>query len=324
MTGRVLYYPYINVPDTLWFTRILLYWDEVGAIIPYDYLDDPDKLNPHTRELVESELVTQVIPGALVWKIPDFSNAFLTYLNELGEDILEKRRAAFHLNQHFHIHIEKMDEMEYELSDMGLAHKSNYPWYDVERETAREFMAYLAASLGQVEDLQFTPISDEVSHLEHFVHSSNKNLNAEEKVDNLRVQLLEDLFPAPVEPLNVEKIRAFKEKYSEKLSKFRIAVEKEITNIADMHDPDLRQRRLDLFREEISDSIEDIKNVMSQSGYKRLSLSKIGSIITAIPGVPNVFGLAKAVVNALKPENIQDTDFSFLYAAAAQKELLQL
>lgn len=42
MSNKILYFPYINVPDTAWFSRMLLYWDEVGAIIPYDFIDNPE------------------------------------------------------------------------------------------------------------------------------------------------------------------------------------------------------------------------------------------------------------------------------------------
>lgn len=34
MARKVLYFPYISVPESAWFTRVLLYWDEVGSIVP--------------------------------------------------------------------------------------------------------------------------------------------------------------------------------------------------------------------------------------------------------------------------------------------------
>ena len=33
MKACAIYYPYIKVPNSAWFTRTLLYWDEVGAIV---------------------------------------------------------------------------------------------------------------------------------------------------------------------------------------------------------------------------------------------------------------------------------------------------
>lgn len=43
MSSNALYYPYIQVPESPWFTRVLLYWDRVGAIVPNDYIEDPDR-----------------------------------------------------------------------------------------------------------------------------------------------------------------------------------------------------------------------------------------------------------------------------------------
>jgi hypothetical protein len=53
MADKVLYFPYIRVPDSEWFTQVLLYWDEVGSIVPYEYVYSPEKLGPHMRELVQ-------------------------------------------------------------------------------------------------------------------------------------------------------------------------------------------------------------------------------------------------------------------------------
>lgn len=47
---KVIYYPYINVPQNAWFTTVLLYWDEVGSIIPSDILNSDD-INNYVRSL---------------------------------------------------------------------------------------------------------------------------------------------------------------------------------------------------------------------------------------------------------------------------------
>ena len=94
MKNKVLYFPYINVPNSDWFTRMLLYWDEVGAIVPYDYIEYPEKLREHTRSLVEACLVRQVIPGEHIHRIPSFRDSFSEYLNALNEEVMNKRRES--------------------------------------------------------------------------------------------------------------------------------------------------------------------------------------------------------------------------------------
>lgn len=307
----------------MWFTRMLLYWDEVGAIIPYDYIKDPRRLSEHTRGLVEACLVRQVMPSAYVERIPSFRKSFINYLESLGTDVLDKRREALKMGACSRIHIEKMNGLEYELEEMEIAKAKYYPWYDVETETAREFMAYLAATLGRLEDLNFIPITDDLTHLEHFVYASSSTLSSEQKLFPLRLQILEDLFPAPSRPLKASEISRFKERHSDKLKKFRRAVEKELIDIVNISDPELRRRRLALFKEESREAVEELKSELSKFGFKHLTLSKIGSIISAIPGIPQLFGLANAVYNAFEDTEIKKQDVSLLYAAYAQKEILR-
>jgi hypothetical protein len=59
---KVLYFPYISVPESAWFTRVLLYWDEVGSIVPSPYEADLARLTPYMSELVRAELVRPIVP----------------------------------------------------------------------------------------------------------------------------------------------------------------------------------------------------------------------------------------------------------------------
>lgn len=91
---NVLYFPYIRVPESQWLSQMLLYWDNVGTIVASEYIAEPDRLGPYTLELVRLELVTQVIPAAYVYQIPDFAGAFDQYLATLGNN-LDSRREQF-------------------------------------------------------------------------------------------------------------------------------------------------------------------------------------------------------------------------------------
>lgn len=321
MKNKVLYFPYINVPNSAWFTRMLLYWDEVGAIVPHDFIENPEKLGEHTRSLVQECLVKQVIPHDHLYNIPSFRDSFLKYIDSLENNIIERRRTSFKKGYSSDIHIEKMDGLEYELRDMGLAQEYHHPWWFIEVDTGREFMAYLAATLGKLPNLQLDPISDDIEHLQHFLYSSRDEKSAHKKISNLRLEILEDIFPSPKEPLKAIEISNFKEKHSGKLKAFRIRVEKEIIDIADIKNEELRKRRLELFKEESKDAIKEIVEAMKNYGFKGLTLIKFGSIISSIPGL-SIFGLANAVCDAFPRENFQTIDPCFIYAAYAQQEIL--
>jgi len=47
MSEAAIYFPNINVPERAWFSRVLLYWDEIGSIGPYGYTQDLGHLSPY-------------------------------------------------------------------------------------------------------------------------------------------------------------------------------------------------------------------------------------------------------------------------------------
>lgn len=74
---KVLYFPHIRVPDNEWFTRALLYWDEVGTIVPHAPPDEVREiLGEHTLRLMDAGLVSRVRAGD-AREIPRFDEAFI-------------------------------------------------------------------------------------------------------------------------------------------------------------------------------------------------------------------------------------------------------
>ena len=119
MKSKVLYYPYVRVPDSLWLTRLLLYWDSIGTIVPYEFLENPEKLGEHTRSLVQHELIKQVIPGMYLWAVPKFEQGFLGYVDTLGDE-LRNRRARMKQKKTHRIHAEKLEQLADQLVDRRL------------------------------------------------------------------------------------------------------------------------------------------------------------------------------------------------------------
>jgi hypothetical protein len=63
MTDKLLYFPYINLPNTDWTVRTLLYYEKVGSIVPDDFFYAPEKnYDPFMLELVKQELVFPINP----------------------------------------------------------------------------------------------------------------------------------------------------------------------------------------------------------------------------------------------------------------------
>jgi len=76
VADQVLYFPYISVPSDAWFTRVLLYWDAVGSIVPAPYADAPERLTPYMQDLMAAQMIRPISPeahnGALMEPLQDF------------------------------------------------------------------------------------------------------------------------------------------------------------------------------------------------------------------------------------------------------------
>jgi hypothetical protein len=71
--------PTIRPPENEWFSRVLLYWERVGTILPKHYAEDHAFLRPYTSALINEALLTPIAPDESVWKsgAVDYSKAFL-------------------------------------------------------------------------------------------------------------------------------------------------------------------------------------------------------------------------------------------------------
>lgn len=324
MSNNVLYFPDIRVPGSAWFTRMLLYWDTVGTIIPSEYMKRPEDLGEHTRSLLEAELVTPVIPEMHLDQIPNFDGSFADYLESLGPE-LDRRRQHFRNGETTQVHIEKVYTLEVVMRDFGLCegrNDLNFSWYAVERETAADFMAYLAASLGKLEELEYVPITDKERYCEPLLREVQRPVEHRRDLTSLRFEVLEDLLPAPKYPISAAQIQDFKQAYGTQLGNFRRAVERELLVAAAIANLEFRQRRLALFREEVDEQVKEIEARLGESSFGDLVVCKLCPIIAAIPGVSFIFGLANAVYNAFQKSPEAEAPSPLVYAAYAQVEIL--
>lgn len=279
MADKVLYFPYIRVPENEWFMRVLLYWDEIGSIVPSDYINRPEMLGNYMGELVQTELVTVVQPGRYIHEVPNFEGAFLNMINQ-NQTITQRRLLPLERRENFRIHIEKFSRLVYDLCDMGLAREVCYPWYEVERLTADLFMAYLASVLGKSEHLQMEPITDHAKSL--FVYSTSpENVSSPTDIlHDLRIGVLEGILPAPAVGIPVSDLVEFKNRHCDSLSAFRRHIESSLIDIALISNKDLRDEKVRLFRDGLREQIDEIRARMHERHWPPIVL---GAVAAAMP-----------------------------------------
>lgn len=321
--SRALYYPYIQVPESPWFTRVLLYWDKVGAIVPYEYIQDPDKLGPYMVGLVREKLVEQIIPGQHLWQVKNFKLAFLEYIDT--QDFKTTYRSSWPK-----VHMEKLQKIGDELCQRGLAKKQDgklSPWYKVEPRTAARFMAYLASVLGQIAKERFYPITEGSENLSPFINKSARLQLRTRKI------ILDGILPAPSHEIEPARLSDFKDAHEKELRRFRRQVEDKISELSLIRNKRDRDRRTRDIVEYLRSDVDELANRMSEEKqWPKIGFGDFCAVVgsglstwKAVLDQDFAFGLtgvavslAPAVYNAFRGSEIQLADQPLAYAASAK------
>lgn len=291
MPNRVLYFPYMSVPSSEWFTRVLLYWDEVGTIVPTPDHGDSFRVDDYTTSLIRERLLSEVIPEHS--HLPALADGFLALLD------LESRTMSVRTGDapRTKLHISKMGmQVARELEDRGLAERdadshSGFV-YSVDRATADLFMAYLAVLLGQ--ETNVTPVSDSEAALRALQGIPTGLRDSSGDIDRLQLVMFEYALPAPSRPIPAKQLRAFKEDNHEQLSSLRRKLEAMAMEVAGEPDAHRRQRRLDLVHADLDADIKLVVEVMEQRSWRDI----VAGTLELIVGVGAAAGAVTAASQA--------------------------
>jgi hypothetical protein len=338
---NLLYYPYINIPRTDWSIRTLLYYNQIGSIVPQNYFYEPERYDPFMREMVRNELVIPINPLEVLDRPWEISKPFIDYVN--GNDFkLRARRSSFNkgrtgrINENkFNlngpkIHTNKFDgEIFYQLEQAGLAKRENYEWYIVEQRTANDLMSFLASIIGG--KLDFLPTTDLQVRKVPFTSSTKKVYKTQRKENIRREIILRELIPFP-EQIDLLQLRRFKDKHLDLLNRFKNKVEL----IALDHNIDEESQ---LFKETIKEldyRKEELSAKMNESKFGELIFGTVcgvtgaviglaaagttGALVGSLSALPS---FANAIHSALKIERVENiTDQSGMkYLALVDKKI---
>jgi hypothetical protein len=327
--SNILYYPYINLPRTDWTLRTLLYYDNVGSIVPQEYFYLPDRnYEPFMLELVRSELVTAINPIEIFENPGQVTSPFLQMI-ERNADRLRQSQRRFRNGKRglvhgdkfssTRIHGDKFDENVFRhLLDLGLAERSEGRWYSVEQRTADNLMKFLATLISA--KTQRLPTTDFMRpfHSRSLQQASN----------NKRKTILTNLIPFP-EDIDLNRLTRFKQKHSSLLNAFRTRVEMialdpniiEGTPLFHQHLAELVQRK------------EELTAKMNESRFNSILFGTVCGLIGAATGIAAASttggivgalpGFANAVYSALqieRAENIFDQS-GLKYLALVDKRI---
>ena len=210
-----LYFPYIQVPQTPWFTQVLLYWDKAAAIVPEEVEGDRSGLPPYMRELNDVGLLDFVRPGQTLGnqRREQFEAGFIAVV-ERGMGPSPQRSQTY-----TQVHVDKMgSDLFFELRRLGLASKNDaarWNWWQVEARTADVYMGYLASAMCEAQE-GMLPVTDEMDAL-NTLGPDSRGFRA-----NLATSTIRRALPAPSGPVPPRELMKFKEKNGDQLRQCRI------------------------------------------------------------------------------------------------------
>ncbi|MDX6506324.1 MAG: hypothetical protein QOG06_968 [Gaiellaceae bacterium] len=335
IADAVLYFPSIRPPQSEWFTRVLLYWDRVGTIMPERDEEDPGILDAYSRALVAEGLLEPVAPDATIWTAgaTDYLQAFLELLD--AHRLAGERQAEW-----VRVHLDR--------TGTGLAHQlvarelarwlegeESRGWFEVERRAATLLMAFLASIIGRSDDVRMDPITDRADAVAAFTTLPEADRPPATDLEPIRYALLTDILPGPEIALDPRRIVEFKADHAALLLRFRSAVENAVLECARFDDGRLRQAKLERTRLDLKEELEEIERRMRERGWPRIVRGAVG-VAGAALGVADLalsggtaaafaassLGLAGSVDSAFQGRRRKEIFRRPLaYAALAQQEL---
>jgi hypothetical protein len=280
-----LYFPYVRVPQTPWFTQVLLYWDQAAAIVPRSLLGQRGSPHPYMTELVREGLLEYVDPDLELWRQSEmFDRAFLDLLAR-RPDTTPPPDTAFQ-----RIHSGKLSWRLFDqLRERGLARDGGGPewesWWQVERTTADAYMAYLASAISGARP-NMVPVTDQPEAIATLDGGSG---DFDQRLAALRYAVITQALPAPQAAVGAVELRAFKERHRDELRRCRLHLDGKLADLAALEDARLRQVKTTVLLQEIHDDVAELEEAMKKRRWPKVALVGFGGVVGAALATATVF-----------------------------------
>jgi hypothetical protein len=365
--STALYYPWIDVRDESWLKTAVLYWDAVRTIVPVS-IDQPYSSRT-ARALQDAEFLVPLRVHSDMEDIEELTEDVISYLktSEGVEFLLreaEPHGSRIHLEKLprafrglAEIHPEKLPwQIRHEV-ERALRSPHRGEWLEVDQRFADYYMTLLATRLSdRVGAGLLTPLAS----ADRLALSAKTDTQLQGVFPNafwgghLRLWEYEAMRPrrrAPrtlaqgllahlalervaVDPETpVEELLEFRRKHGDELAQFRTKVEQLTAAVnADMPLEALRQRALDIYNNEVSPAVSNLKKALDGGrirwlgeGLLKIAFLSVGtssmlvatglSVPTALLAGAGLSLVASGVMyNVDRAESLRSNPFSYLLA----------
>ena len=256
MPNTLLYYPKIAIPDGAWLRQALLYWDQIGSIVPREF-DQADHAVPDLRMLYELRIYRPYNPEDFITGDQRLRMEFEQEFIAISKKPSFWKRLPPPQARRFDspIHIAKItdDLSEYIQSKSLATRRDRYDhWYQFERSAALLYMSLLAKYMADSAEEMTIPGTD-FGLFKDFIFQT-ENANFSKSCFELTLQ---DILPVPSQDTPLEKIIEFKSKRKDELISFREVIwgiQNELKNTQEVSEiRDIASRYSDLVKARVSE-----------------------------------------------------------------------
>jgi len=267
-TRTALYYPEIIIPSKEFIRKTILYWDEIGSIVPKAIWDEHpyfDLEDQETNQLRDAHLYRPFFPHTLMWgRVPGFEERFSDeFYRRL--DFFNQRDRLKNNTRYTPVYEDKemVPGLFHDLETRGLAKsklngkisvsESGHPLYFIESVTANIYMALLAESLAEADKNITMPVTED-STWQDYAYTSIKPNN--QKV--CASLILDRIIPTPSPDVPLEKLIEFKEGHKTELIQLRKSIDEFQASIS--HASDIRAAKDSCckFSEDFESGVKDL------------------------------------------------------------------
>jgi len=222
----ILYYPTISVPSGRWLRQAVLYWDEIGSIVPQRY--DRTALIPYTPDVqyLKAEGEFRPFRTDLIyqrqWKlVQDFENELREIVRSSEFQAKLAGRSKKTLTARVH-----QDKVSHEVFDflesshLAKRQAGNQNWYFFELSTALLYMSLLAKYLANADETASTVAGTNLPFYQRLNFGAESISTA---LPSLNVRFF-NILPVPRQNNSLADIITFKRKRQDQLKFFRNVV----------------------------------------------------------------------------------------------------
>jgi hypothetical protein len=274
----ILYYPTISIPTSDWLRRSLLYWDEIGSIVPTDYENKAlVPYSPDIQYLKEEGLFRPFRPTDLAYrwdKVQELQKELINVIESRQFQALLPRQEMRLL--HSRVHRDKVSgKFVNYLERWGLAQrdKEKPEWIRFEHHTALLYMAILAKYLADEDSMATVPGTD-LQEYENLIFKADLPSDGFACLSTNYLNVI----PVPREDVSLREIVEFKRKRQSELLEFRQQINEFHRILRACKSKSDATDAIATFSEKITKELDNLKAIMNDSRLATI----VGSFKTII------------------------------------------